>query len=61
MRKISPANMSTPITFAFAGSFVGSITTANGNRLNMQAQAGREVLLVTTGIRKEIANVSMPR
>lgn len=61
MKNSSPANITTPITFALAGIFVGIITIASGNRLKIQAQAGSEVLPVTTAIKKAPANTSMPR
>ena len=38
MRNSSPANITTPITFALAGIFVGIITIASGSRLKIHAQ-----------------------
>ena len=60
IRNNKPANITTPITFAFAGSFVGIMIIASGSRLNMHAHAGRDVVPVTTAIRKLTANTSIP-
>ena len=52
--------MITPITFAFAGSFVGRITIASGSRLKIHAHAGSEVFPVTTAIKNAAANTNIP-
>ena len=56
-----PVNITTPITLALAGSLVGNVTIANGNRLNIQAHLGKLVIPVTTAIKKAIENTNMAR
>lgn len=60
IKNISPANMIAPITFAFAGILVGSMTIARGSKLKMHVQTGSEVFPVTTTIRNATANTSIP-
>ena len=42
-------------------SLVGIITIASGSKLKIHAHAGRDVVPVTTAIKKATANTSIPR
>lgn len=54
-------NIIAPITFALAGSFVGSTTTATGSSVNKAAHPGRAVCPVAIPIKSATANTIIAR